>query len=93
MNQEISLGIGYLHTFISQPDLMILIMKNGLTQKGNILGQGHLMKTGAIGLGGNRGADLSSDFWMIKPTMMHLKPFGTDKTLNFALDAGFQLRQ
>ena len=86
-NKEIALGIGYLRTFL--PNRMYDFDVNDPPSVRRFRGAGHFLKLGSVGLGGNRGGDLNGSFWMIKPTLFHIRPFNTRSTFNFALDAGY----
>ena len=54
--------------------------------------QRYQLKTLGIGIGGNRSRNLEDDFWSIRPTLLHLKPFNTSTSYNFALDASYLFR-
>lgn len=89
-NKEVFLGLGYLRTI--RPNVVYDFDDELPGRKRRFLSLGHLMKTAAIGLGGNIDGDLFADSWAIKPTLMHISPYNTRSTLNFALDAGYQFR-
>jgi hypothetical protein len=89
LNKEVFLGVGYLRSFLPNATYDF-DGENGMVRKRS-LGKNQLFKTAAIGLGRNSGENFTSDFWVIKPTLLHLKPFNRGSAINFALDAGFQL--
>lgn len=90
LNTEAWLGLGYLRTII--PNLVYDFddQQPGTTRRW--IGSGHLLKTASLGLGWNIKPTADPGFWMIKPTLMHLKPFNVGNTLNFALDAGYHFQ-
>ncbi len=82
LNKEVALGLGYLRTFLPNK----IYQFNGSEPGKRSTGQ--LLKMISLGGGRSLGSSIGSDFWMIKPTLMHIKPFGIGSTLNFAMDAG-----
>lgn len=82
MHKEIAFGLGYLRTFL--PNRVYSFDQPHPPEKST----GQFLKMLSLGLGKSFDPKIGSNFWMIKPTLMHLKPFNTGTTLNFALDAG-----
>lgn len=89
-NLELMLGLGYLRTIL--PNRVYDFEPDGSYTKRSLLGQSHLLKSLSIGLGKNTGDQLDELFWMVKPTLFHLKPYNTRSTLNFAIDAGLYFK-
>jgi hypothetical protein len=82
MHKEIAFGLGYLRTFL--PNRVYSFDQTHPPEKST----GQFLKMISLGLGKSFDPKIGSNFWMIKPSLMHLKPFNTGTTLNFALDAG-----
>ena len=89
-NKEVFFGLGCLRTI--RPNVVYDFDDELPGRKRRFLSQGHLLKTASIGLGGNAGGDIFAASWNIKPTLMHIRPYNTRSTLNFALDAGYQFQ-
>lgn len=89
-NKEVMVGIGYLRTFI--PNRIYQFNQDGNFTSKRFLGASHFVKIMSLGLGRNLGSQFDSGFWMIKPTIFHLKPYNSGTTINFALDAGCYFR-
>lgn len=81
-NKELALGIGYLRTFL--PNKVYHFDHAEPLKKSS----GQLLKSLALGLGRSFHSRLDANFWMIRPTLLHLRPFNRGSTLNFTLDAG-----
>lgn len=82
LHKSVNLGIGYLRTFL--PNKVHDFDRTNSPSKGT----GYFLKTIGIGIGRSFHTEMDSDFWMIRPTILHLSPFNMGSTLNFALDAG-----
>lgn len=83
-NKEVMMGLGYLRTFVPNR-----LFDPEDSSPRSPKGINHLIKTVSIGFGKSTGRDIQSDFWMIKPTLLHIKPYNTGTTINFAVDAGY----
>lgn len=90
LNKEIFFGAGYLKTFLPNP-VYDFDTKQGMTVNRSFK-RHHFLKTAAPGLGKNINGDLNANFWTIKPTLLHLRPFNRKGVFNFALDAGLQIQ-
>lgn len=90
INKEMMLGIGYLRTFI--PNKVYEFSNGNFLNNNSLIGSNHFIKTLSLGIGKNINDGIHSDFWMIKPTLLHLKPYNTKTSLNFALDVGYQFK-
>ncbi len=88
LNKEIFFGAGYLKTFLPNT-VYDFDAEQGIIAKRSF-SRNHFLKTAALGLGKNINGDLGANFWTIKPTLLHLRPFNQKGVFNFALDAGLQ---
>lgn len=88
--KEITAGIGYLRTFV--PGRKYDFDREKPFTGRSAAGTGHFIKTLSLGLGKRSGENIEVDTWMIKPTLLHIKPYNTGTTLNFALDVGYQFK-
>ena len=86
VNYELFFGGGYLRTFL--PRKMYDFDEPDGFRLRRFKGSGHFLKKVGFGLGAQSGRDLDSNFWSIRPTFLHIKPFNTSFTYNFAIDAG-----
>jgi hypothetical protein len=89
LNKEFFIGAGYIRTFFPNT-VYDFDGESGMTVK-KTLGRSHLLKTASIGLGRNINGDLNANFWTVKPTLLHFRPFNRKGVFNFALDAGVQI--
>jgi hypothetical protein len=89
LNKEFFIGAGYLRTFFPNTVYDFDAQAGMLEKKSH--GRSHFLKTAALGLGGNVDGDLNANFWTIKPTLLHLRPFNRKGGFNFALDAGLHI--
>jgi hypothetical protein len=88
--KEVMFGLGYLRTFL--PNKAYIFDQEGALSTKLFSGSSHLMKSVSVGIGKNPNNTINSDFWMIKPTVFHIKPFNSGSTLNFAIDAGYYFK-
>lgn len=89
-NKEVMFGIGYLRSLLPNP-VYEFNPDNTFSRK-KFSGTNHLLKTVSLGLGANKGENINSNFWLLKPTLLHLRPFNTKSTVNFALDVGYHFQ-
>ncbi len=87
LNKEAFASLGYLRTF--RPNRAYRIKDDGEMTFTRWSGQSHLLKTVGLGLGWNQAGQIPGDFFMVRPTLLHLKPFGTAHTLNVAFDVAW----
>ncbi|MCB0638539.1 MAG: hypothetical protein KDC54_18040 [Lewinella sp.] len=55
-------------------------------------GQSFFLKTVSLGLGGRVGNRHGDDRWLLKPTLLHTRPYATASHFNIAIDAAFQFQ-
>ncbi len=87
INVDVMAGVGYLRTII--PNTVYDFDETGGPVRKKWLGTGHFLKTAGLGLGKTIGSSVDSDFWMIRPTLLQISPYGTGDILNMAIDAGY----
>lgn len=90
ISKELMAGLGYLRTFL--PNKVYEFHGNDQVAQRSFLGANHLLKTISLGLGKISGHQIDSDLWLIRPTLLQIKPYNTKRTLNFALDVGYQFK-
>lgn len=90
MNKEVAIGMGYLWSFL--PGKLIDFDRPEPGNHPARLKTVQLLKTASIGLGRQMDGRVDANFWMIRPTLMHLRPFNTGSTFNFAIDAGWYFK-
>ena len=90
VSTELMAGLGYLRTFL--PNKVYEFQGDDQIVQRSYLGANHLLKSISLGFGSISGQHIDSDLWLIRPTLLQIKPYSIKKTLNFALDVGYQFK-
>lgn len=91
-NYELFGGFGYLWQIRPNKLYDFDVEEDDPVQLKRFFTQAHQLRTLGIGIGGNRSRNLEDDFWSIRPTLLHIRPFSTGTSYNFALDASYLFR-